>query len=50
MKKVMGCFIPISIQSMLRKNALFAAEPGMMKVESVKPAEDRGTCSLPSLQ
>jgi hypothetical protein len=50
MKKVMGCFIPIKIQSMLRKNVLFATEPGMLKVESVKPVEDRGTCSLPSLQ
>jgi hypothetical protein len=50
MKKVMGCFILISIQSMLRKNVLFATEPDMLKMEYVKPAEDRGTFSLPSLQ
>jgi hypothetical protein len=40
----------MSILSTLRKNALFAAEPGMLKVEFVNLAEDRGMCSLPSLQ
>ena len=38
------------ILSTLRKNALFATEPGMLKVEFVKLAEDREMCSLPSLQ
>jgi len=38
------------ILSTLRKDALFATEPGMLKVESVKLAEDRGMCSLLSLQ
>jgi hypothetical protein len=48
--KVMKCSILISILSTLRKNALFATEPEMLNVESVKLAEGRGMCSLPSLQ
>ncbi len=40
----------MSIPSTLRKDALFATEPGMMKMEYVKLAADRETCSLPSLQ
>jgi hypothetical protein len=39
----------MSTPTTLRKDALFATEPGMMKMEYVKLAADRGTCSLPSL-
>lgn len=35
---------------MPQRDVLYVAEQDMLKVESVKPAEDRGTCSLPSLQ
>jgi hypothetical protein len=35
---------------MLRKDVRYATEPDTLKVKSVRPAEDRGTCSLPSLQ
>jgi hypothetical protein len=35
---------------MLRKDAPCAMEPDMLKAKSVRHAEDRGTCSLPSLQ
>ena len=38
------------ILSTLRKDALFATEPGMLNVEYVKLAEDRRMCLLPSLQ
>jgi hypothetical protein len=40
----------MSILSTLRKDALFATDPGMLKVEYVKLAADRVMCSLPSLQ
>ena len=48
--KVMKCSILMLILSTLRKNVFFATEPGMMKVEIVKLAEDREMYSLPSLQ
>lgn len=38
------------ILSTLRKDALYATEPGILKTASVKLAGDRGMCSLPSLQ
>jgi hypothetical protein len=38
------------ILSTLRKDALFATGPGMLKVDYVKLAEDREMCSLPNLQ
>ncbi len=34
---------------MLRKDARYAMEPGILKAESVRLAEDRGMFSLPSL-
>lgn len=39
----------MSIPSTLQKDALFATEPGMMKMEYVKLVVDRGTYLLPSL-
>ena len=38
------------ILSTLRKNAPFATGPGMLNVDYVKLAGDRGMCSLHSLQ